>query len=60
VRNLEIGISTWSMGSPVEAAERIAKAGFKHAEIWADPYGVLDCCLDMLVSVLKEYGLDVS
>ena len=40
--------------------ERVAEAGFKHAEIWADPCGVLDCCLDMLVSAVKEYGLDVS
>jgi len=60
LRNLEIGISTWSMGSPMEALERIAEARFKHAEIWADPYGVLDCCLDVLVLALEEYDLDAS
>lgn len=57
---MEIGISTWSMGSPMEALKRIAEAGFKHAEIWADPYGALNRCLDLLVSAVKEYGLDAS
>jgi len=60
VKALEIGISTWSMGNPTEALERIAEAGFKHAEIWADPYGVLDSRLDALVSALEDYGLEAS
>ena len=44
----------------MEALERIAEAGFKHAEIWAEPYGVLDRCLDVLVLALEEYEVNAS
>ena len=54
---LEIGISTWSMGNPLEALRRIAEAGFSHLEVWCDPHDVLDGCENELVLAIKDYDL---